>query len=236
MSRGLLPPRSAISLIRPTPGTAFLLLQESRPRSRSAPHRRPPGVAYTLSYSADAGRRWTHRPLPCAPENATVYGGGPNILAAEGPRTVLLSCQTPGSGTPSVLYRSTDQGRSWVRLTPHFASYSQATAKSIGYDNTSLDPVGPTVIWAVAVTNQQMGTGTIYRSTNGGRTWRSVLHADPRHSDKMITIDALTATSPTTAWVTTGNPGLSPSILHTTNGGTTWSTVRLPTPSGPSRI
>jgi len=65
---------------------------------------------------------------------------------------------------------------------------------------------------------------TLYRSTNGGRSWQSF--PAPGHSCGAGSTDALQFTTPQNGWLTDLQPtGPSETLYHTSDGGTTWRPV-----------
>src|SRR5665213_210111 len=127
--------------------------------------------------SADAGDHWTK-----------LAGGLPNQLfgrsnvavsAAKPNRVYALIEAKPGSG----LYRSEDAGTTWTRVN---ASGNLIT-RPFYYTTIGVDPNNADVVW--------IGNEGWYKSTDGGRTFRSspVPHGDnhdlwinPKNSDLMI--------------------------------------------------
>jgi photosystem II stability/assembly factor-like uncharacterized protein len=225
-----LPGKSILHLVRPTPTTAAALIS---PAIMSAKDPDP----FSLVVTEDGGRDWSTRTLPCVfPAHSS---GGPGLLTATSSQDLWLLCQGPSmsmdtSEALSVIYRSADQGRTWQRVTPEFTSTEQAITKGLFDDVAALDPVGGRVVWALE-TDNEAGNGPVMRSTNEGRTWDTVLPRTLRKDP--LGISALTVISATTAWVSafaytspTGNTSR-PVLLHTTNGGSTWTTEALPVPT-----
>jgi photosystem II stability/assembly factor-like uncharacterized protein len=132
---------SVVAMQRPTPSVAWLLLVGNRGTAR-------------LVTTADAGRSWATRSLPCTP------GEHASQLSATGPGSLWLTCAgAPGAGSvPEVLYRTTDGGRSWTR-----------TAE---VNSLRVFAVSDNVAWAV---ESEASDSLLVRTVDGGRTWHSVL-------------------------------------------------------------
>ncbi|MFF7097843.1 1,4-beta-glucanase [Streptomyces rubradiris] len=102
------------------------------------------------AFSTDGGRTWS--PFPAQPALAE-DAPGPIAVSADG--GVLLWTFTHGDGTKYPAHRSTDGGRTWAEV-PSFPKGATPVA----------DPVDPAVFHAY-----DTGTGTLYGSTDHGRTF-----------------------------------------------------------------
>ncbi|MFI0232824.1 1,4-beta-glucanase [Streptomyces sp. NPDC017086] len=100
--------------------------------------------------SADGGRTWT--PFPAQPAPAK-DAPGPIAVSADG--GVLLWAFGSGDGTAHPAHRSADGGSGWAEV-PTFPRGATPVA----------DPVDPAVFYAY-----DTGTGTLYASTDHGRTF-----------------------------------------------------------------
>jgi hypothetical protein len=102
--------------------------------------------------TADGGLRWSRRGDVGVPVRALVRGGLPNDVVVAVPR---------GTG----LRVTRDAGRTWS---------AAAGLSDVTVDAVAVDPEDRTSLWAVGT--QGMGpatapTGSVYSSTDGGRTW-----------------------------------------------------------------
>jgi photosystem II stability/assembly factor-like uncharacterized protein len=107
-----------------------------------------------LMTTSDAGRSWATRSLPCpASEQA-------GQLSATGPASLWLICEgTPGAGSfPGVVYRTVDGARAWTRIA--------------GENSLGEYAVSNRVAWAV---QNDPSDSIVVRTTDGGRTWHTVL-------------------------------------------------------------
>lgn len=112
------------------------------------------------------------------------------------------------------IYRSTNGGETWIR---------QDTGLEVPYVYTmAVDPTGTDVAYAgtlayygtpEAVTEYQgQGTGGLYKTEDGGQTWKLVLLHD------MLENVVVSPTDPSNVWATAH----SELVWHSSNGGKTW--------------
>jgi photosystem II stability/assembly factor-like uncharacterized protein len=102
-----------------------------------------------LGGPADGSARWQPRPLPCAAKPAAAASGAGLVLA----------CAALGTHpTPAQEYRSTDDGRTWQRLT--------SLLLFDGVDTISISPRG-----AIIIAGAYSG---LLMSWDDGRTWHGV--------------------------------------------------------------
>lgn len=198
------------SLVRLTRSAAWVL-SEDRGRER-------------LSRTDDGGRTWRHEQLPCHGAQSVAVTGSASTAA-------LLVCTYPfpnmcSTCTPVVLYRPSASGTGWVRVTPgrSVPRYGPTTP------NAFVTPVSAHTIWAV---NQiQTGSGTVLRSTDGGRTWQ---HVRTSRKARPLDIRSFAAASPSRAWfatVTLEQSGDNRFDVHRTfDGGKSWQVAALPVPT-----
>lgn len=195
-------------LLRPSRAIAWLVTADGRGRQR-------------LITTADDGRTWQSRRLPCdASDMIDVSGVRPTAL--------YLMCISPSLGMCSncgarVLYRSSDNGAHWTRITPTpTPPFGPKTPAEF------LQPVSGSSLWAMSTT--PIGAGTVLRSVDGGRIWQRVL-GTPTHP---LAIETFYATTAQRAWFVTmttrGPRGLGFTVYRTTDGGRHWNTSPLPIP------
>jgi photosystem II stability/assembly factor-like uncharacterized protein len=195
-------------LIRPSRTIAWVVTADRRGRQR-------------LITTADEGRSWQPRRLPCRTgDTFDVTGVHPTALYLMCISPPLSMCSSCGA---RVLYRSSENGADWTRVTPSPApAYGPTTPAQF------VQPVGGSRIWAVNTT--QIGTGTVLQSLDGGRTWHRVL-GTPTHP---LPIESFLAATAQRAWLvkltTTRAHGIGFTIYRTTDGGRHWSSSVLPIP------
>lgn len=104
-------------------------------------------------------------------------------------------------GCQSGVYRSTDRGQSWTWLREGFPPVERSRW-SAPVGALAIDPNQPATLYAGigSPRGQKWGTGTIYRSTDGGDSWQRInrpgslpadalvssLAIDPRDSDRLL--------------------------------------------------
>jgi photosystem II stability/assembly factor-like uncharacterized protein len=106
------------------------------------------------------------------------------------------------------IVKSTDGGVEWELVTPD-------SLQASGNDANGITLLSPTDAWVA------LDYGNIWRTADGGSTWE--YQTVPSGCGGFFLL-RITATDPNTAWVTGGSAYGSPEgiILHTTDGGTTW--------------
>lgn len=115
--------------------------------------------------TVDGGQVWT-----CVSDSERLTGIGAVAVAPSQPDTVYVGA----NGSPSGLYKTTDGGAHWemVALQGH------------GISSIVIDPHNPDLVMAAATegaggrgatANSPTGDGGIQRTTDGGKTWKSVL-------------------------------------------------------------
>jgi len=99
------------------------------------------------------------------------------------------------------VFRTRDRGATWKRVWSTRHSPEVMTSLAIA-------PSAPNVIYAGS------GLGGIYRSSNGGRSWRTLLRFEPYLYAKALAVHPTRAQS---LWAVVGG-----SVLRSVNGGRTW--------------
>ncbi|MBS1707484.1 MAG: glycoside hydrolase [Armatimonadetes bacterium] len=131
-------------------------------------------------------------------------------------------------GCPSIgngMYKSTDGGRTWAH---------------IGLDGTDhipsmvVDPTNPDHVLVAARGDSRKGTEQrgIFRTTDGGKTWKQVLYVDDKTGAERI---AYAHDVPDTLYATTVKVGSGSKLYRSTDRGATWKEVTgegLPSISG----
>jgi len=147
--------------------------------------------------STDGGSTWKKltRGLP-----SDLVGKSNIAVTAADPNTVWVLMEAkPGGG----LYRSTDAGESFTLA----SSYGQLITRPFYYTNITADPKDANTVW--------VGTEGFYKTTDGGKTWRtmSIPHGDNH--------DLWINPNDTQIMVQSNDGG----ATVTLNGGRTWSTL-----------
>lgn len=126
-----------------------------------------------------------------------IHGGSTNVqVFAGGPATAYVS------NAPQQLFVTHDDGQTWQRIGPACRS-GEAGGLVSAYGNT---------VWAQCY-SQKSGREVLSRSDNGGRSWQQ-LHSDVAPSMPPQPV------SPQSAWALSGH-----TVLRTSDGGLTWSSV-----------
>ncbi len=154
---------------------------------------------------------------------------GAIAVARSNPKIIYVGTGNPAFRntflTGDGMYKSTDGGKTWVR---------------IGLDKTGIiswiivDPKDPNVVYVAAmgqgwVSNPERG---VFKSTNGGETWKKILYVDDRTGAISLAMDP---SNPqvlyATMWqayrrhwmLSSGGPGSG--IYKTTDGGARWTDI-----------
>jgi photosystem II stability/assembly factor-like uncharacterized protein len=192
-------------LLRPGPRTAWVVVEDARGGQR-------------LIATRDGGRTWQARSVPCGPRDRfDVSGDRPTALYLMCAAPSLSMCSSCGA---RVLYRSADDGAEWTRITPSpTPAYGPTTPAQF------VQPVGASALWAVSTS--QIGTGSVLRSADRGRTWQRVL--------RPLAVESFFAADPARAWLvavsSTPAKGVRFTVYRTTDGGSHWHTTLLPVPT-----
>jgi photosystem II stability/assembly factor-like uncharacterized protein len=150
-----------------------------------------------------------------------VSESNPDVIYAGMGESCLRGNIMQGDG----VYKSTDAGKTWTHVG---LSDTQIISK------IRIDPRNPDVVWVAALghpygPNEERG---VFKSTDGGRSWRKVLYrddrsgaidlsVDPKHPDVMFA--ALWEASRTSYQLTSGGPGSG--LFRSTDGGEHWTEV-----------
>ena len=150
-----------------------------------------------------------------------VSESNPDVIYAGMGETCLRGNIMQGDG----VYKSVDAGKTWTHVG---LAETQAIAK------IRVDPRNPDVVWVAALghpygRNPERG---VFKSTDGGKSWRKVLYRDdtsgaidlsidPKHPDVMFA--ALWEASRTSYQLTSGGPGSG--LFRSTDGGEHWTEI-----------
>ncbi|MCL6458885.1 MAG: hypothetical protein K6T85_12835 [Gorillibacterium sp.] len=116
---------------------------------------------FRVLHTADGGESWVSASLPIA-GNQDIGDGFIPTLYAKGSNWLLAAPQIPGGGSGKVLYRTDDNGASWVRL-------SDLAKKILGYPS-GMTFINNKVGWITSKGVQFIGS-LLYKTTDGGTTW-----------------------------------------------------------------
>lgn len=180
-------------------------------------------ASFRLVTTADGGRSWQNRPLPCSSRAFDV-----EAMASPG-GTLFLICTGPSGSTcescgPVTIFRSHDLAVSWTRSA---ARVTQGRLCCVA----ALTPVSAHKVWLLQTLLD--GSGALLHSTNGANTFSRVLDMS-----KTGYLGPLAAHG-NTVWVVadrTTREGSVFVVYRSTDDGKSWQTSPLPTPPGlPSR-
>ncbi|OIQ75463.1 xyloglucanase precursor [mine drainage metagenome] len=170
------------------------------------------GGPQASSYSTNDGQTWT--PLPTIPPGGS-FGGN---IAASTPNNFIFA------GTGNQPYYTLDGGNTWnpVNL-PGVSSYSNLLHTFSNARIVTADRVLANTFYLLDV-----GTG-LFKTTNGGATWTlvntSVNTLDPSYVMGTPQIESTPGVAGD-LWIATGqNRGRNGSLLHSTDGGSTWTAI-----------
>lgn len=163
-----------------------------------APHPLVPGTLYAgsgagLYRSRDRGAHWSVvqrlgdvRTIAFSPRNAKeIFSGGDS------------------------LFRSRDGGRTWQRLSVPDTSYDSEIAEVL------VSPLRPRLVYALDIDERHGDAETLFRSLDGGETWRRVFDGGP----------SALVFHPTVPGVQVLATELGGEIWKSTNQGTTWERI-----------
>jgi uncharacterized repeat protein (TIGR01451 family) len=196
-------------------GVTWTLLKDAGPEARGATDididPRQPNTLYgslwgdAIYKSTDGGHAWSKimKGLPAVnPVGQTRFSLG--LSHPAGLRKAVLYAgfgwtDSAGKGHPSRLFKSTDAGASWHLLPGGTGddSVENYCAEQCTYDNVvEVDPQHPDVVYVGGQFNYAIGSGGIFRTDDGGTTWKNLgwdqhpdFHAvavDPVHTDRVV--------------------------------------------------
>lgn len=145
----------------------------------------------------------------------------PNLVIIGMGETCIRGNIMPGDG----VYRSTDAGKTWTHV---------GLSESHGISKIRIHPYNPDIVFVAAfgkysVPNEERG---VYKSTDGGKTWRRVLYRNANTGAIDIAIDR---TNPNVVYaalweayrkeyqMSSGGPGSG--LFKSTDGGETWTEI-----------
>ncbi|WP_077922585.1 glycosyl hydrolase [Spirosoma sp. 209] len=165
-----------------------------------------------------------------------VAPSNPNIIYVGMGEHTLRGNLAPGDG----VYKSTDAGKTWTHV-------GLTDTQHIG--SVLIDPTNPDIVYVAALghafgPNEERG---VFRTQDGGKTWKKVLYKNPNVGAIDLTIDP---TNPKTLYASTfefrrfpwgvRSAGPGAGIHKSTDGGTTWTDITrntgLPTGTNRGRI
>jgi photosystem II stability/assembly factor-like uncharacterized protein len=115
--------------------------------------------------SSDGGRTWTNvlkgQNLTSGPSDLSMDPTNPRILYAAFWDHQRLPWQVRSGGPGSGIWKSTDGGDTWTRLT-------EGLPKLMGKIGVSVSPANPDRVYAIVEAEK----GGLYRSDDAGKTWR----------------------------------------------------------------
>jgi photosystem II stability/assembly factor-like uncharacterized protein len=175
--------------------------------------------------TTDAGETWipvTDGKVRSASVGAVaVSESNPDVVYIGMGETCIRGNIMPGDG----VYRSTDAGRTWTHV---------GFAESHGISKIRIHPTNPQIVYVAAfgkysAPNEERG---VFKSTDGGRTWRKVLYRDPNTAAIDLVIDpsnpnviyaALWEAYRKEYQMSSGGPGSG--LFKSTDGGETWTEI-----------
>jgi photosystem II stability/assembly factor-like uncharacterized protein len=172
------------------------------------------GVAPTMSTSTDGGKHWSKLPFRCPPNlpDATA-------VAAASPADVALACTNPSSPqpgeSPKAVFTSANGGRTF-----HLAGHPGHPGNT---GLIAMPPGRPQLITLTATS----GASYLYRSADGGMTWRMATYFDGG-----LGFRDLAYASATTGYLIhyNGGPVIAngKGLMKTANAGASWRTIPIP--------
>lgn len=194
----------------------------------AAGHRRQPHTFYMAAVNGgvwkttDAGRTW----VPIFDDQPTGSIGA-IVVAPSDPNIVYVGSgeglHRPDLSTGDGVYKSTDAGRTWARLGLNAAQQ---------IPRIDVDPRNPSRVFVAALghpygPNEERG---IFRSLDGGRTFKKVLYKDENTGGNDVDIDPVNPNVVyATLWEERQGPwenavwaGTNGGIFKSTDGGDTW--------------
>jgi len=175
--------------------------------------------------TTDGGENWA--PMTDGQIDATSVGAvavsesNPDVVYIGTGESCIRGNIIPGNG----VYKSTDGGKTWTRL---------GFSDGINISKIRIHPTNPDIAWvAVFGTYGMPGEERgVYKTSDGGRTWRKVLYKDPRSGAIDISVDM---TDPNVVYaslweamrneytMSSGGPGSG--LYKSTDGGEHWTEI-----------
>ena len=175
--------------------------------------------------TTDGGERWT--PVTDGQISSASVGAiavsetNPDVVFIGTGETCIRGNILPGDG----VYRSGDAGRTWTHV---------GFRESHGISKIRIHPTNPDIIFVAAfgkysAPNAERG---VFKSTDGGRSWRKVLYRDDRTAAIDIVIDrtnpdvmyaSMWEASRTESNMSSGGPGSG--LFKSTDGGERWTEI-----------
>jgi photosystem II stability/assembly factor-like uncharacterized protein len=174
--------------------------------------------------TTDAGQVW--QPIFDAQRVASI---GALTVAPSDPKTIYAGTgeQTPGNG----IYKSTDSGATWTNIGLRDARFMQAIVVDPRNPNIAVvgaNSLGFGILWRPIPKYAYTAERGIFKTTDGGRTWKKVFSKD----DTIGVVDLCSDPSnPRTLYASFFRPGsgfgdaekkATSEIFRSTDGGSTW--------------
>ena len=185
--------------------------------------------------TTDGGQTWT----PLTDSQASLAIGAvaidpnnPNTLYAGTGEANLSYDSYYGQG----LLKSTDAGNTWTLIRAPFTTADTAP----DFSQIAVQQGNSNVILAATVYGYDTGGGGVFRSSDGGLTWKAVLVPDTSNSVSSVMFDTKT---PSTAYAGVADgTGATAAVYKSTDSGQTWTAVGgtganvLPAPGTVARV
>ncbi len=185
------------------------------------------GVGGGVWQTDNAGRSWT--PIfddqPIASIGAiAVAASDANVMYVGSGEADIRSSLTQGNG----MYKSADAGKTWRRI-------GLADSRAIGRIDVNPNDANDLVVAALGHPYGPNAERGVFRSTNGGETWRKVLYRDantgaitvardPHHPRVIYAALLQTRRPPWSVYAPSKGPGTG--LFKSVDGGDTWAPVR----------
>ena len=162
-------------------------------------------------------------PIVMDPSNSAILYIGTFASAVD------AACNSATPQTASGVYKSTNSGATWTRVSNGLPTYTGSTAV---YDTLSLaiDPLNAQTLWVSTISKDFDAPGELFKTNNGGATW-SVSNAGITGPDvRALLVDP---SIPGTIYAASGglgpaNPG---GVYRSTDGGATWASMSVGLPA-----
>ncbi len=153
--------------------------------------------------------------------SVAVSESNPDVVFIGTGETCIRGNIMPGDG----VYKSTDAGKTWTHV---------GFRESHGIARIRIHPTNPDIIWVAAfgkfsVANRERG---VYKSTDGGKTWRQVLYRDDKTAAIDISVDR---TNPNVLYASLweayrkeyqmSSGGAGSGLFKSIDGGETWTEI-----------